>query len=223
MKRMIFLTLLLTGCAASLSAAGQTQMQRMQMTPPFDGSGAQARQIWVSPDGPVSDINAALQIATPGTDVMVKAGTYRGAVKFARSGEEGAPIRLISADGKGKARIVSDKAGVYGFGTKNAGVFGFHIAAGRGGNGIHFGLAGRDTRDMSRYARNLVIADNIVENAGEDGIKLSQADGVFVYGNIVRNSGADRNRNGDGGIDMVAVTSRRSSPMSSMARRGTPA
>ena len=28
---------------------------------------------------------------------------------------------------------------------------------------------------------------------------------VFVYGNIVRNSGADRNRNGDGGIDMVAV------------------
>ena len=61
MKRMIFLTLLLTGCAASLSAAGQTQMQtqmQMQMTPPFDGSGAQARQIWVSPDGPVSDINA---------------------------------------------------------------------------------------------------------------------------------------------------------------------
>ena len=75
----------------------------------------------MSPDGPVNDINAALQMASPGTDVMVKAGTYQGAVKFTRSGVEGAPIRLISADGKGKARIISDKTGLYGFGTKNVG------------------------------------------------------------------------------------------------------
>jgi parallel beta-helix repeat protein len=202
MKRMIFLALLLTGCVDNLPSAAQTQTQ---MTPPFDGSGAQAKRIWVSPDGPVSDINAALQMASPGTDVMVKAGTYQGAVKFARSGVEGAPIRLISADGKGKARIISDKTGLYGFGTKNVGVFGFHIIAGSGGNGIQFGLSGSDTSDMSRYARNLVIADNLVENAGQDGIKLSQADRAFVYGNIVRNSGADHNGNGDGGIDMVAV------------------
>jgi Right handed beta helix region len=198
MTRMIILAVLLTGCADNLTSAAQ-------MTPPFDGEGAQAKQIWVSPDGPVSDINAALQMATPGTDVMVKAGTYQGAVKFARSGDDGAPIRLISADGRGKARIVSDKTGLYGFGTKNAGVFGFHIVAGSGGNGIQFGLSGSDTSAKSRYVRNLVIADNLVEDAGEDGIKLSQADGVFLYGNIVRNSGADRNGNGDGGIDMVAV------------------
>jgi hypothetical protein len=203
MKRMIFLILLLTGgllagCADNLTSAAQ-------MTPPFDGLGAQSKQIWVSPDGPINDINAALEMATPGTDVMVKAGTYQGAVKFARSGQEGAPIRLISADGRGKARIVSDKTGVYGFGTKNAGVFGFHIVAGREGNGIQFGLAGRDTSNMARYARNLVIADNLVENAGQDGIKLSQADSVFLYGNVIRNSGADHNDNGDGGIDMVAV------------------
>jgi serralysin len=198
MKRMIILALLLTGCADNLTSAAQ-------MTPPFDGEGAQANQIWVSPEGPINDINTALQMATPGTDVMVKAGTYQGAVKFAHSGEEGAPIRLISADGRGKATIVSDKTGLYGFGTKNAGVFGFRIVAGSGGNGIQFGLSGSDTSATSRYAGNLVIADNLVENAGEDGIKLSQADNVFLYGNIVRNSGADHNDNGDGGIDMVAV------------------
>jgi len=198
MNRMIFLAFLLTGCASDLSTAAQ-------MTPPFDGSGEQRHQIWVSPDGPVNDINAALQMATPGTDVMVKAGTYYGAVRIPRSGEDGAPIRLISADGRGKARIVSDKTGLYGFGVKNVGVFGFHIVAGSEGNGIQFGLSGKDTSDMSRYVRNLVIADNLVEGAGQDGIKLSQADSVFLYGNIVRNSGMDRNSNGDGGIDMVAV------------------
>ena len=98
MKRMIFLALLLTGCADNLSSAAQTQVQ---MTPPFDGSGAQARQIWVSPDGPVSDINAALQMAAPGTDVMVKAGTYTENVRFSKDGGADAPIQLISADGHG--------------------------------------------------------------------------------------------------------------------------
>lgn len=198
MKRPILFALLLAGVVSAWPAGSRAAA-------PFDGSGEQRYRIWVSPDGPVSDINVAIERAVPGTDIMVRAGTYRGPVKFSKSGTEDAPIRLISADGRREARIVSDRTGIYGFGTRNVGVFGFHVIAGAGGNGIQFGLSGRDTSDMSRYARNIVIADNLVERAGEDGIKISQADNVHLYRNIVRDSGADRNDNGDGGIDLVAV------------------
>jgi hypothetical protein len=207
----LLLACVLGGGASALAdtGAGVRAKAAAQMAPPFDGTGAQKYQIWVSPAGPVTDINTALARAVPGTDIMVRAGSYFGAVHINKSGTEDAPIRLISADGLRQARIVSDKTGIYGFGTRNVGVFGFHVIAGAKGNGIQFGLSGRDTSDMSRYARNLVIADNLVERAGEDGIKLSQADNVYLLRNVVRDSGVDRNGNGDGGIDLVAVNNSR--------------
>jgi parallel beta-helix repeat protein len=84
-------------------------------------------------------------------------------------------------------------------------VFGFHITAGPKSQGIHFGLSGKDLDDPSRYVRNVVVADNTVEGAGQDGIKISQADHFHLLRNTVRKSGTDRNSNGDGGIDWVAV------------------
>jgi len=173
-----------------------------QMPFPFDGTGRQSHVIEVRPGDSISD---AIRRAQPGTDILVRAGTYNEAVAFTRSGTGGAPIRLISADGKGAARIVSYKTGIYGFGTKNAGVFGFHVTASTKGQGIQFGMSGRDLNDPSRFVRNVVIADNIVEGAGEDGVKISQADHVHLLRNEIRNSGTDRNANGDGGIDWVAV------------------
>jgi len=173
-----------------------------QMPFPFDGSGRQSHVIEVKPGDSISD---AIRRAQPGTDILVSAGTYHEAVAFSRSGKEGAPIRLISADGKGAARIVSNKTGIYGFGTRNVGVFGFHVTASAKGQGIQFGISGSDLTDSSRFVRNIVIADNIIEGAGQDGVKISQADHVHLLRNVIRDSGTDHNGNGDGGIDWVAV------------------
>jgi hypothetical protein len=173
-----------------------------QMPFPFNDSGRQSQIIEVKPGDSISN---AIRRAQPGTDILVRAGIYHEAVAFSRSGREGAPIRLISADGKGAAKIVSTKTGIYGFGTKNVGVFGFHIVASTEGQGIQFGMSGSDLTDSSRFVHNVVIADNIVEGTGQDGVTISQADNVRLLRNVIRNSGTDRNSNGDGGIDWVAV------------------
>ena len=166
------------------------------------------RDIWVSNTGnngnsgsensPLKSIQSAIDKATPGTAIMVKAGTYIENVVFKESGTAAAPIQLISADGTGAAKIKPAKAGtatVYGFGEENIVVRGFDITAQSKTNGIQFGMAGENFKDMTK---NIVIQNNIVRGAGQDGIKISQGDNIHVVGNKIIGAG-------DQGIDFVAV------------------
>lgn len=166
------------------------------------------RVIWVSNSGnngnsgsensPLKSIQSALDKAAPGTAIMVKAGTYVENVVFKDSGTASAPIQLISADGTGAAKIKPAKAGtatVYGFGEENIVVKGFDITAQSKTNGIQFGMAGSDFKDMTK---NILIQNNIIRGAGQDGIKISQGDNIQVLGNKIIGAG-------DQGIDFVAV------------------
>ncbi|QQP91504.1 right-handed parallel beta-helix repeat-containing protein [Skermanella sp. TT6] len=166
------------------------------------------RTIWVSNKGsnsnsgsegsPFKTIQAALDKATPGTAIMVKAGTYVENVNFKHSGTEKAPIWLISADGAGAAKIKPASAGtatIAGFGEENIVVRGFDVTAQSKQNGIQFGMAGTDFKDM---VKNIVVEGNIIRGAGMDGIKISQGDNVHILGNTIIGAG-------DQGIDFVAV------------------
>ena len=75
------------------------------------------RYLWVSVDGrdsndgsrdaPFGSIQAAIEAATPGTAVLVTAGTYRENVKVTSSGTEQKPIWIVSADGAHEAISIS--------------------------------------------------------------------------------------------------------------------
>src|SRR5215471_458288 len=101
-------------------------------TIPFDNL-TPSRTLWVAPTGndhnsgtesaPFKTIQAAVNLAKPGTTIMVEAGTYHENVKFNVSGLPDAPIQLISADGIGAAKIVpgaaSASATLEAFGEEN--------------------------------------------------------------------------------------------------------
>jgi Ca2+-binding RTX toxin-like protein len=164
--------------------------------------------IWVSNTGnnansgseksPMKSIQAALDKAAPGTAVMVKAGTYVENVVFKKSGTASAPIELISADGTGAVKIKPAKAAnatIYGFGEENIVIRGFDVTAQSKTNGIQFGMAGTNFKDLTK---SIVIQNNIIRNAGQDAIKISQGDNIHILGNKIIGAG-------DQGIDFVAV------------------
>ena len=180
------------------------------ITLPFEGI-PPLQVIYVSPTGsntasgsesdPVRTIQEAVNRATPGTTIMVEAGTYVETVKFNVSGLPDAPISLISTDGPGAAKIVPDatttrSATISAFGEENIVISGFDVSgAGRLENGIQFGMNGTDFTDMTA---NIVIKDNIVHDTVKDGIKVSHGDFVYVVDNTVSHAG-------DQGVDFVAV------------------
>lgn len=178
-------------------------------TVPFDGL-APTRTLWVSPDGsnsnngskahPFKTIQHALDHATPGTTVMVKAGTYAENVEFRHSGRPGAPISLVSADGEGKAHIKPGKHESVGtieaFGEDYIVIDGFDVSGGdRNTNGIIVTQGGSGFNNMTHH---VVIKNNNVHDAVKDGIKVAQGDDVYVVNNRVHHVG-------DQGIDFVAV------------------
>ncbi len=154
-----------------------------------------------SESAPLRTIQEAVNRATPGTTIMVEAGTYVETVKFNVSGLPGAPISLISVDGPGAAKIVPNadttrKATIAAFGEENIVISGFDVSGGgRLENGIQFGMNGTDFTDMTA---NIVIKDNIVHDTVRDGIKVSHGDYVYIVDNTVSHAG-------DQGIDFVAV------------------
>jgi len=165
--------------------------------------------LWVAPGGngsgtqdqPLGSIKAAMDLAKPGTAVMVKAGTYVERVDITHGGRDDLPIWLISADGKGAARVESSSSTggpIWGFGVANLVIQGFevHAPSGSNGTGIQFGPLGRPL--WLNPSQNIVIKDNIVYDGSNDGIKVHQSDNIHVIGNTVRNSGDDN-------IDFVAV------------------
>lgn len=165
------------------------------------------RQIWVSNSGsnsnsgsssaPLKTIQAAIDRASGGTDIMVKAGTYVENVRVRKD-----DISLISADGKHEATIkaASQKgAAISGFGVEGITIKGFEIDGPSGSNAVHFGMSGRGFNDP---IRDLTIQDNKIHSSGLDGVKVSQAYNVKVLNNDISGSGEE-------GIDFVAVNNSR--------------
>ncbi|HTO83125.1 MAG TPA: DUF1565 domain-containing protein, partial [Methylomirabilota bacterium] len=98
---------------------------------------------------PFLTIQAAVNKATPGTTIMVEAGTYAENVKINVSGLPDAPISLVSADGPGAAKIVpgagSASSTLEAFGEENIVISGFDVSGGNvHDNGIQFGMSGTD-------------------------------------------------------------------------------
>lgn len=167
------------------------------------------RYIWVDPQGddgdsgteaaPVRTIAEAIERAAPGTAIMVNAGTYNENVAINKSGIESAPIWLISADGPRAAKIVpasSSKDTIKMNGQENLVIQGFDVQEPDSG---HYGIkVSQATSDFSDMPRNIVVIGNFVHGQGQDGIKVSQSDNVYVLDNVV--DGAT-----DQGIDFVAV------------------
>jgi len=162
-----------------------------------------ANQIWVSPGGnnsnsgsasaPLKTIQAALNKASSGMDVMVKAGTYTENLRISDNN-----LSLISADGNQKAIIKAANqynSTISGFGVENVKVRGFEIDGASHSNGIHFGMSGSGFSDP---IRNLTIQDNKIHSSGQDGVKVSQAHNVTVVHNAITGTGGE-------GIDFVAV------------------
>jgi hypothetical protein len=160
-------------------------------------------QIWVSTQGndsnsgsasaPLKTIQAALNDASSGTDVMVKAGTYTGNLKFFDN-----DVALISADGNQEATIRPSNQSastISGFGLEKVTIKGFEIDGANNSNGIHFGMSGSGFSDP---IRSLTIQDNKIHSSGGDGVKISQGHNVKVINNDITNSGGE-------GIDFVAV------------------
>jgi serralysin len=168
------------------------------------------RFVWVSPDGqdsnsgtaaaPKRTIGAALTLATPGTAVMVKTGMYTECVKFRQSGTTAAPIRLVSADGPGTATLRPSVEGlptVSGYGVDHIVVQDFNIVGQSGSRTIEFTQKGNNFTDL---ATNIYIIGNTISQSWGAGIRVAQADRIYVVDNVV--NGTD-----DGeGIDFLAVT-----------------
>jgi hypothetical protein len=166
-------------------------------SPPFERL-RPTRTLHVRPDGddaadggarrPMRTIQAALDSAGPGAAVLVHAGEYGEAVRFPSrgGGRPDAPIWLRSADGPGRAviRPPKDQSGIKGLGVRNVVVDGFAVVGGV--NGVQFSQSGNDFRAL---CENIVIRENVVRGAREDGIKVSQATGVWVLGNTVSDCG----------------------------------
>jgi hypothetical protein len=141
----------------------------------------------------------------------VRAGTYHESVSASVSG-----VKLISADGKGAAHIVSGGTPLFIRGGSNNEIRGFALTAGKRGNGIQVGGT------VSKFAEGYVVADNIIKNAGEDGIKVHHATGFEFSGNVIENAGTGGS-NHDGGIDFVAARTAWSSETPCSGLAATPA
>lgn len=151
-----------------------------------------------SPVRPFRTITDAVKEARPCTTIMVRAGTYSENVAFARGqdGRPDCPIRLTSADGAGKARIVppdAARSAIEGGGNENIVIEGFEVVGGR--NGIHFGQNGADWSDL---ARHITIRFNTISRSLMDGIKINGAEDVLIAHNRIETAGQE-------GIDFVGV------------------
>ncbi len=173
----------------------------------FDGL-TPTNYIWVSPTGsdagvgskdrPLKTIQAAVDKATAGTAVMVKAGEYHENVKLPNEapGTADNPIWLISVDGPQAAKVVAvdqTVSTIYGDGTDNFVVQGFEIEGGL--RGIQFSQEGRD---FANLVKNVLVKDNVIHDTTDDGIKIGQADNAYAIGNTVYNVAGE-------GIDFLAV------------------
>ncbi|WP_188062713.1 right-handed parallel beta-helix repeat-containing protein [Sphingobium sp. KCTC 72723] len=149
---------------------------------------------------PFHSIQDAVNAATPGTAIMVHAGTYVENVKvpWNKSGTSDAPIWLVSADGPQNASIVAEDASkpvIQALGVDNYVIRDFALSGGY--DGIQFSQSGRD---FSNMVDNVVIQNNVITDVSHDGIKIGQANNVQILDNRISDVASEE------GIDFVAVT-----------------
>ena len=142
----------------------------------------------------LNTIMTAVKAALPGTDIMVRGGNYPELVKFPshKGGTDIAPIRLISVDGHGVAKIIAPAgaaAAIQGLGVWNIAVIDIDASGGSVG-AITFNLSG-SAMLSANYCRRILVQDCIAHGTtgSADGIKISQTDDVQVIGNTVYNVG----------------------------------
>lgn len=167
-----------------------------------------ATTIWVSTTGrsgaagtenaPLASIQEAVNRATPGTTIMVKAGVYTENVIIRNAGTAGSPITLLSADGEGRAEIrpasssdtIAVKAAHY------ITIDGFKVIGSGYGNAIHI----TSQEEMTRIPSHIVVQNNDIRPSSGDGVKVSQGDYITIQYNTVVGSTQEQ------GIDAVGVS-----------------
>jgi Right handed beta helix region/Protein of unknown function (DUF1565) len=201
---------------ASLVADGGVSATGSRYRIPFVTS-APALRTWVSPSGddsaagtevaPLKTIQAAVDAATAGTAIMIKAGTYTENVKLTKS-----QLWLISADGPGAVKLVpanvSDST-LQGYALHDIVLQGLDVTAPAPTTGdsdaIKFAASG-DVSVEANQNTNLAIVDCTVRtpsSGGYNGVKISTADGVYLIHNVL--DGAGLEGNGDA-VDLVGCT-----------------
>lgn len=159
--------------------------------------------IWIAKNGragasgtensPLNSIQEAVSRATPGTQIMVKAGLYTENLLIRRSG-----IELVSADGPGQAEIRpvdQSRDTVRVNAADKVNIDGFKIIGSERANAVHLS----SVNDMTDLPTNIIIRNNDIRAATGDGIKVSQGDYISILNNRVTGSSDEE------GIDFVGV------------------
>jgi hypothetical protein len=180
---------------AALLAVGAGHGLSQTLPDPFDAGVTYERTLYVSPEGgpdgdgsaeaPFGTIRAAVARATPGTRIVVKAGTYAGSTSL--TGLRGEPERPIAIVAEGK--VVLEATGAQpllsGSDLRYVVIEGFTLR-GSTSHGINFDDGG----SYESPAEHLVLRNLTVAGAGSGGnhdcIKLSGVDHFFVLDSEVR-------------------------------------
>ena len=150
-----------------------------------------------SADSPFATIQHAIDNAGPGTDIMVRAGTYNEALNLSVEGTTDAPIRLISADGAGAAVIappaVAETSAISGRGTANWVIDGFTVQGsdtiGTYGVNLVSRNFGANAAFQEGYAgdkvENILLINNVFTDWGIDAIHIAQSFGIQIVNNSI--------------------------------------
>ncbi len=147
------------------------------------------REVWVAPYGddlaagtlfePKHTIAGALKIATPGTAIMVKAGSYEEFVDItAIAGTQGKPIWLRSADGKGAAGIAPlelTRAALRIVASRNIIIEGMKI---RGGIAIDQDAAGNPSETV-------ILKNNLIYQCFSSGVSAQLVRNLYIISNDI--------------------------------------
>mgnify|MGYP003108599696 CR=1 FL=1 len=160
-----------------------------------------SNQIWVAPGGtgdgtsessPLGVIQSAIDEATPGTVILVKAGTYLEDLAITKgegvaNGTNSSPILLVSADGPEQAVIQSsgNVTTVRSSRISNWGVIGFKIIGSgskTSGDNSPVKLGATDIT-AGDPCNNWLIAGNRISGQGRDGTKYYSGRNIHWIGN----------------------------------------
>ncbi len=164
-----------------------------------------SKEIWVAPYGnddnpgtlfkPKQTISAAINLATAGTAIMVKAGKYTDYLYFQEPGGiKDKPIWVRSADGYGAAELIPLFAGrevIRVNGARFIVIEGFKVS---GPISIYEGPAppGAPVGVYGNPAADVVVQNNIVISSKTTGvIDVRHSNSVYILGNDIRAGGRD--------------------------------
>jgi hypothetical protein len=164
------------------------------------------------PDGlgtvgdPLNSIQAAADLAGPGTVINVLSGTYHENIRIRQSGTAEAPITIVSADGAGAARIIpvdQNKDTIALGGVDHVVVDGFTVHG--PASQLHaIQIHAHTTTTVFDPATHITIQNNTIVAGLGDGIKGSKASNLTITGNTIVQAAFASNSN-EAGIDFVGV------------------